>query len=190
MSIPIFFPTFSEEERWKKGEKGERQTPTANPTVPLIKAFISDTQQQTCNIRDAACRYLGPCAGPTIYCRLIATRNAFIISECVHEPRGERKSHRCWDGILLLLLLLLGGWFLRDERYASRCRGSFRARPIPNGTQWGNSGNNAARDMRGLGRGWPPIRGGLLAEFQQRERERRAEKGRRWNSRNADKGKI
>lgn len=34
-----------------------------------------------------------------------------------------------------------------------------------------HSGNNAARDMRGLGRGSPPIRGDLLAEFQQRERE-------------------
>lgn len=46
-----------------------------------------------------------------------------------------------------------------------------------------HSGNNTARDMRGLGRGSPPIRGGLLAEFQQREGEReeegRAEKGRR-----------
>lgn len=58
-----------------------------------------------------------------------------------------------------------------------------------------HSGNNAARDMRGLGRGSPPIRGGLLAEFQQREgeRERRKAEPRKdgaWNSRNADKGKI
>lgn len=54
-----------------------------------------------------------------------------------------------------------------------------------------HSGNNAARDMRGLGRGSPPIRGDLLAEFQQRERERGEQrKDGVWNSRNADKGKI
>lgn len=38
-----------------------------------------------------------------------------------------------------------------------------------------HSGNNAARDMRGLGRGSPPIRGDLLAEFQ-REREESRER--------------
>lgn len=88
------------ENKFREGGEG-----TANahrePGRAFNQSFISDTQQQTCNIRDAACRYLGPCTGPTIYCRLIATRNAFIISECVHEPsvRGGRKSHRGWDGI-------------------------------------------------------------------------------------------
>lgn len=149
------------ENKFREGGEG-----TANahrePGRAFNQSFISDTQQQTCNIRDAACRYLGPCTGPTIYCRLIATRNAFIILECVHEPsvRGGRKSHRGWDGIPSR------GWGVIFERYASRCRGSSRARTE---TQWGN---NAARDMRGLGRGSPPIRGDFLAEFQQRKRKR------------------
>lgn len=114
------------ENKFREGGEG-----TANahrePGRAFNQSFISDTQQQTCNIRDAACRYLGPCTGPTIYCRLIATRNAFIILECVHEPsvRGGRKSHRGWDGIPSR------GWGVIFERYASRCRGSSRA--FPNG---------------------------------------------------------
>lgn len=88
-------------------------------------------------------------------------------SACTSRVRGGRKSHRGWDAILERIGVIFEGREIRIQ-----VSGFVSCAPHSGRNTMGeHSGNNAARDMRGLGRGSPPIRGDLLAEFQQRERE-------------------
>lgn len=88
-------------------------------------------------------------------------------SACTSRVRGGRKSHRGWDAILERMGVIFEGREIRIQ-----VSGFVSCAPHSGRNTMGeHSGNNAARDMRGLGRGSPPIRGDLLAEFQQRERE-------------------
>lgn len=129
----------------KEKKKQERQTPTANVAVSLIKALSPIHSSQPVIF---ATRHVGTFvhAPSTIYCRLIARRNAFIISESARAAGGQKSAR---DGILAVE----EGRFLRDAdprpspRQIRIQMSAFRApTPWPTTKQCSrNSRNNAAR---------------------------------------------